>query len=200
MRAFDYFQFVFLVVFYVSFIGRTMQLMARGINPLVLGRGKSGFNAIVEKAFFAGLLLWTVEVISHALHLQFHLFPSIAYTPFWNLQYLKLLGCIVIFFGYIMFVWALVSFGHSWRIGIDKSHPGSLVTTGAFSVSRNPIFLFVDLYFLGMWLTYSNLFFLFSFVIAVAGIHYQILQEEAFLKKQYADGYPQYMRETRRYI
>jgi protein-S-isoprenylcysteine O-methyltransferase Ste14 len=36
---------------------------------------------------------------------------------------------------------SLVSFGRSFRVGIDVEHPDQLVTAGIFSVSRNPIYV-----------------------------------------------------------
>jgi protein-S-isoprenylcysteine O-methyltransferase Ste14 len=34
-----------------------------------------------------------------------------------------------------------MSFGTSFRVGIDVEHPDKLVTTGIFAVSRNPIYV-----------------------------------------------------------
>ena len=48
--------------------------------------------------------------------------------------------------GVLILILALLSFGNSWRIGIDTRTPGQLVTTGIFAFSRNPIFVFMDLY------------------------------------------------------
>lgn len=78
--------------------------------------------------------------------------------------------------------------------------PGGLITTGIFSLSRNPIFLSMDLYFLGTFLIYSNLFFLLCGIGIVFGFHFQIRQEEAFLTEKYGNSYHGYMAQVRRYI
>jgi protein-S-isoprenylcysteine O-methyltransferase Ste14 len=75
-----------------------------------------------------------------------------------------------------------------------------LITTGIFSLSRNPIFLSMNLYFLGTFLIYSNLFFLLSFVCMAFGFHYQIRHEEIFLFQEYGNSYSRYMTQVRRYI
>ena len=71
-----------------------------------------------------------------------------------------------------LFILSLISFGDSWRIGIDTRSAGDLVMTGVFSLTRNPIFLFLDVYFLGTWLIYPNLFFgVFVILTAAAALN-----------------------------
>ena len=103
-------------------------------------------------------------------------------------------------FGLSIFCLALISFGNSWRVGVDKQNSGKLVTNGIFSISRNPVFVFMDIYFLGVWLIYSNIFFLIALILVITGIHFQILQEEKFLLKQYGKEYKDYQRKVRRYL
>ncbi|MBN2077573.1 MAG: isoprenylcysteine carboxylmethyltransferase family protein [Spirochaetes bacterium] len=101
--------------------------------------------------------------------------------------------------GLILFTAALFNFGSSWRVGIDKAHAGELVTRGVFSITRNPIFLFIDLYFLGTFLVYGNIFFLVSSIIAIASSHIQILEEEKFLGAHYGSRYLDYKARVPRY-
>jgi protein-S-isoprenylcysteine O-methyltransferase Ste14 len=200
MDFFDYFQITVLFLFYLVFIGRTLQLKLKGINPFVLGIGKKGLKRLLEISFFFGLLIWTIEVIMHSFNLRFHIFSEIFYTNLFQIILLKILGIILIVLGFVIFILALISFGSSWRIGIDKQSPGQLITNGIFAVTRNPTFIFLDLYFLGTWLIYSNLFFLIFSVLVVLGLHYQILQEEKFLITQYGEEYKEYMKKVRRYF
>ena len=148
MDFYDWFQILFLILFYGAFLGRTIQLASRGIKPIVLGIGKKGFMAVLELSFFCGLTVWTVELVSIALHLDFHLFPPSLYEDMFDIWLLQVLGVVLIACGFLLFVWALKSIGDSWRVGIDRNNPGRLMTGGAFSYSRNPIFVFIDLYFL----------------------------------------------------
>jgi protein-S-isoprenylcysteine O-methyltransferase Ste14 len=113
---------------------------------------------------------------------------------------LRLLGVILVTAGFVIFVWALGSFGSSWRIGIDEKAPGDLVTGGIFSVSRNPIFLFLDLYFIGTFLMNGALILLIFAVFIVLGLHYQIMQEERFLARNYGQAYRDYCSRTGRYL
>jgi protein-S-isoprenylcysteine O-methyltransferase Ste14 len=190
---------IILGVFYSLFIGRTIMLRTRGIKPFVLGTGKKGLAATVEKLFFAGLLVWSFEIVRHSVHWNTDTLPVVD-RYFFNVPAVQITGLVIAGLGLIIFLSALISFGSSWRVGIDKENPGNLITTGIFAFSRNPIFLFIDLFFIGVFLVYSNLFFLLALVIVIAGIHYQILQEEKFLGTQYGDAYVDYRNRVRRYI
>ena len=132
--------------------------------------------------------------------MRLHRLPDVLFTDWFDVTAIDILGSVVIAVGFAVFVASLISFGSSWRIGIDKKKPGALVTTGIFSVTRNPIFLFLDLYFLGTWLICPNLFFGISALVVIAGTHWQILQEEEFLGKQYGAEYEEYARKVRRYL
>lgn len=200
MNIFNYFELSSLFLLYLLLIGRTLQLMAKGIKPFVLGKGKKGFDAVLEILFIIGLLIWSFEIISYSLQLKWHVFPEIIYIQLFNIALLKAVGVILTSAGFILFILSLISFGNSWRIGIDKKNPGKLATTGVFSITRNPIFVFIDLYFFGTWLIYSNLFFLLFSIIVTLGIHYQILEEEKFLTVQFGRDYLNYMKKVRRYI
>lgn len=201
MDFFDYYIVIALVVFYIVFIGRSIKLaLVEGTNPLVIGKGKTGFKGILEILFMVGLVIWTYEVIINAIHTDYFILPRSLFVSLFDNLILKITGCILIAFGLVIFILSLISFGKSWRVGIDKENPGSLVTTGIFSITRNPIFVFLDLYFVSTWLIYSNLFFLISSIIIIIGIHYQILKEEKFLLTKYGKEYENYKMKVRRYI
>ena len=59
--------------------------------------------------------------------------------------------------GLIFSFYSLVSFGKSFRVGIDEEHPGSLVTTGAFAISRNPIYTSFGAILIGIFLIFPKL-------------------------------------------
>ena len=197
MDFFDWFQITVLILFYTVFMGKTVFLRLKGIKPFVLGIGKRGFDALLEIFFFFGLALWSFEVISHSTNFDIHIFRDIF---LFEILSLKVFGVVIIIVGFAIFISSLVSFGSSWRVGIDRENPGGMVTGGVFSVTRNPIFLFIDLYFLGTFLIYPSPFFCIATVIVITGMHYQIIQEEKFLKKEYGDEYLEYMSSVRRYI
>jgi protein-S-isoprenylcysteine O-methyltransferase Ste14 len=200
MSFFDYFQCITLVIFLMVFIGRTLWLRQKGTKVFALGSGKKGFSALLEKSFFVFFPIWLIEVGIHSMHLNIQFLPDVLTAPILNHWIVQIVGAVAIFLGLLIFCLALISFKSSWRVGIDTTAPGDLITTGVFSVSRNPIFFAMDLYFLGTFLIYSNLFFLLSFVCMVFGFEFQIRQEEAFLTQRYGAQYKTYMAQVGRYI
>ncbi len=102
--------------------------------------------------------------------------------------------------GLSLFSWSLISFGCSFRVGIDVKHPGSLVTRGAFALSRNPIYVAFAVILTGQFLIFPTWIMLLYIPAAVWLVHRQIFREEAFMKKHYGQEYAEYCRRVRRYL
>ncbi|MDR1159818.1 MAG: isoprenylcysteine carboxylmethyltransferase family protein [Syntrophomonadaceae bacterium] len=186
--------FILLGLFWFLFLGRTVMLTTRGIRVLVLAKGKSALEKLLEIIFIPALPLWTAQTASTALGGA--LIPA---PPLWDAGVTGWVGVILCAAGLALFVSALISFGNAWRVGIDEA--GSrLVTSGAFAISRNPIFLFMDIYFFGTFLVYPTLFFMLFFVFAALGIHMQILNEEKSLLSRFGSEYVEYRQKVRRYF
>ncbi len=100
----------------------------------------------------------------------------------------------------VVMLLSLVSFGRSFRVGIDVEQPDRLVTTGIFAFSRNPIYVAFGLVLLGQFLVFPNWVPLAYLVAGAWIIHRQVLREEAFLRQHYGDEYVVYCRRVRRYI
>jgi protein-S-isoprenylcysteine O-methyltransferase Ste14 len=200
-RAFDVFQLAAMAAYLTLLIGRTVHLrLTRGIKPFALGTGKPGVPALLERIFFPALILWWAETLLYAFHSPLRIFPPPLDVLLLSAAGWKIAGSVLLLCACVLFAWALVSFGASWRVGIDAQTPGTLVTGGVFAFSRNPIFLSLDLYFLGTFLINGTAFFLLAAVLAIAGMHYQILQEEKYLLQAYGDAYRAYGGETARYV
>jgi protein-S-isoprenylcysteine O-methyltransferase Ste14 len=204
MNYFDYYQVITLIIFLLVFFGRTIWLRITGTRVFVLGSGKKGFTALLEKSFLIFFPIWLIEIGIHSLHLNIQFLPLVLVMPIFKNQIMQFAGAAVIFVSLLFFCLALISFNSSWRVGIDTVSPGDLIITGVFSVTRNPIFLSMDLYFLGTFLIYSNLFFLMCFVCIFVciglGFQFQIRQEETFLLERYGENYRKYMALVNRYI
>jgi protein-S-isoprenylcysteine O-methyltransferase Ste14 len=198
MNIIDILVIISLAIFYILFWGRTIILYKRGIKVWAIGTStKKLFEIMLENILFPALVSWTVFVILVAFHVNL---PAIISNYLINFVLLKYIGIIVCFIGLIIFLIALISIGKSWRIGIDENNSNELVTTGMFKHSRNPIFLFMDLYFTGIMLIYPNIVFIIIAVCTLIGIHLQILREEKFLLKKFGEKYIEYKKQTRRYI
>jgi protein-S-isoprenylcysteine O-methyltransferase Ste14 len=200
MNYFDFYQIITLIIFLLVFFGRTIWLRRKGTKVFVLGSGKKGVTALLEKSFLVFFPIWLIEIGIHSLHLNIQFLPLVVVKLIFKNQIIQFAGTVVIFVGLLVFSLALISFSSSWRVGIDTVSPGGLITTGVFSVTRNPIFLAMDLYFLGTFFIYSNPLFLMCFVCVALGFQFQIRQEETFLIERYGDKYRKYMAQVNRYI
>jgi protein-S-isoprenylcysteine O-methyltransferase Ste14 len=198
MKTLDIWALVSLVIFYGLFLGRTMMLHKRGVKVWVIGTsGSKPIEIALEKILFPVLFLWSVFVIITALHIKL---PEILSHYVFGNNRTKYVGVVLCYTGLIIFLLALISFGKSWRIGIDENNSNELVTSGMFKYSRNPIFLFMDLYFLGIMLIYPNIVCIAVAAGAIIGIHFQIKREEKFLEKKFGEQYREYKKQARRYL
>ena len=201
MSFFDYFQIAGAALFILIILVKTLYLrLKRNINPIAIGGGKTGLLLVVEIFAFATLLAWMIEILLYAFHSDFHIFPSPLDIQLIDSPVAKLLGVVLITLGCVLFIMAYVSFGDSWRVGFDVKSPGALVTTGVFSLTRNPIYLFLNLWFIGTFLINGRVIFLVLAILAVVVQHWQILQEEAFLTNLYGQPYRNYLARTGRYV
>ena len=110
------------------------------------------------------------------------------------------LGVVLCAVGVLILVASLVSFGKSFRIGIDVDQPGRLVTTGIFAVSRNPIYVGFFVFLVGQFLVFPNWVPLIYLVAATALFHRQVLREEGFMRQHYGQEYADYCSHVRRYV
>ncbi len=201
MTFFDYFQIASVAAFVLIIMVKTLYLrLKRNINPIAIGGGKTGLVLVIELFAFISLVVWMFEILLYALHFEFRIFPYPLNFQMIDSEIAKIAGVVLTSLGCLLFILAYVSFGDSWRVGFDVKSPGALVTTGVFSFSRNPIYLFLDLWFIGTFLINGTLIFLIFALLALVVQHWQILQEEAFLTNLYGQSYRDYLSRTGRYF
>ncbi|MCV7260470.1 isoprenylcysteine carboxyl methyltransferase [Mycobacterium shimoidei] len=102
--------------------------------------------------------------------------------------------------GLLMLILSLVSFGRSFRVGIDADNPDQLVTAGVFAFSRNPIYVGFALVLIGEFLVFPNWIPLAYLVVGCWLVHRQVLREEEFMRQHYGQQYAEYCRRVRRYL
>jgi len=198
---FDYFQVTGLAVFLFLFMGKTLYLrLGKKVNAFTLTTRNKGIQGVLEISLFVAVNVWIMEILFYSLHLDFQIFPSPLDIKLLNLFPLKILGVILLVLAFAVFVSALISLGNSWRLGIDEKNPGKLVTHGVYAISRNPVYLFFNLYFIGTFLINGTLIFLLFAIFTALNLHYQILGEERFLLKTFGAAYQNYRVGTNRYF
>jgi protein-S-isoprenylcysteine O-methyltransferase Ste14 len=110
------------------------------------------------------------------------------------------IGVGLCFTGLLVLFLSLVSFGRSFRVGIDVDQPDKLVTTGIFAISRNPIYVGFALVLVGQFLVFPKWVPLVYLAAGVLLFHRQVLREESFMRQYYDGEYAEYCRRVRRYL
>lgn len=201
-KFFSYYQIVSLGIFLILVIGKAIYVKRREkINPIKINFfSKEVRKHLFEIIMFLSVMLWTVFVLLYSIKNAFGSFKNLYEYKIVNFLPLKIIGVFFIFLGFIIFILALLNLGNSWRLGIDEKNPGRLVTSGIYSISRHPIYLFFDLYFFGTFFINGNIIFLIYSIILAAILHIQILREEKFLRKKFRHKYEMYCKSVSRYF
>lgn len=126
--------------------------------------------------------------------------PTVSRQEFFHAGVISWVGVFFCLAGLSLLLWSLVSFGQSFRVGIDTDHPDKLITTGVFAFSRNPIYVAFAFILLGQFLIFSNWILLVYIGAAIWLFHRQVLREEDYLKKHYGKEYSEYCNRVRRYF
>ena len=142
---------------------------------------------------FALFYLYTVFALAFDL-------PLVSTQEFFHSEVMSWVGVFLFFVGLILLLLSLVSFGESFRVGIDVDHFDKLVTTGVFAFSRNPIYVSFGFVLLGQFLVFPNWILLVYLVAGIWLFHRQVLREEEFMGKHYGQEYVRYCNRVRRYL
>ncbi len=127
-------------------------------------------------------------------------FPTLSRQEFFHSEIISWIGVFFCLAGLSLLLWSLISFGQSFRVGIDTEHPDKLITSGVFAFSRNPIYVAFAFILLGQFLIFSNWILLVYMGAGVWLFHRQVLREEDYLKKHYGKEYLEYCNRVRRYL
>lgn len=90
------------------------------------------------------------------------------------------------------------------RIGDDPSPnkpTSAIITTGPYSISRNPLYLFVALVYLGIGFSLGSLWIIIMFIpLIYLVLRLAIIPEEQYLESKFGDQYLDYKAAVRRWI
>jgi len=169
---------------------RTLMLRRRGVEAMNFGKMDKKDFIIPPFAIFYFYLVFAAAFG----------FPTISRQVFFHSSGIAWVGVLFCLAGLATLLWSLISFGRSFRIGIDTEHPDQLVTNGVFAFSRNPIYTAFGIILLGQFLVFPNWILLAFWVAAVWLFHRQVLREESYLKQHYGKEYLDYCSRVRRYL
>lgn len=111
-----------------------------------------------------------------------------------------LVGGVLVLAGAALALYAQVYMGRSWRIGAASGQLGSIVRTGPFAVSRNPVFVGQVMLFIGLLIALPSLIQLALTLMLIIAVHLQVRIEEQVLDRDLGADYRDYRCEVRRWI
>ncbi len=179
-----------LVLLIVTVVTRVLWLRRQGVAAMRFGKTDRTDFLIPPFALFYFYL-----VFAHAFG-----WPTVAHSVLFRSTLLAWAGVACCLVGLALMVWSVISFGRSFRVGIDTERPDRLVTTGAFGFSRNPIYTAFAFVLTGQFLVFPNWVLLIYLIAGFWLFHRQVLREEAYLKGHYGEEYAEYCKKVRRYL
>jgi protein-S-isoprenylcysteine O-methyltransferase Ste14 len=186
----EYFAVLTIVLMLGMVLTRVLLMKRKGIEAMNFGKIDKTDFLIPPFALFYFYL-----VFANTFNL-----PTVSTQEFFHSEIIPWIGVLFCLAGLLLLLWSLVSFGQSFRVGIDTDHPDKLITTGVFAFSRNPIYVAFALILLGQFLIFSNWILLVYLGAAIWLFHRQVMREEEYLKGHYGEEYSEYCNQVRRYI
>lgn len=179
-----------MATFYICYFAKMISQKRQGIDTDQLGKGKVGFAKFIEVTLKTSTyLIPAIEVMS-----------IIFYASSVN-NVFRIIGIIILAFGVVAFTVSVLQMKDNWRAGVQREEKTELVTTGIYSISRNPAFLGFDLMYIGIMLTFFNWYLCIATCIVIILFHLQIVNvEEEFLLEAFGDEYLEYRKRVCRYL
>ncbi len=179
-----------MAVFYIAYFAKQLSQRQQGIDTMILGKG--------DKPESQKKLEMTLKVATFAM-------PAVEILSIrWKLMalpaWLQWTGVGIAALGVLFFVAGMLTMKNNWRAGIPEKKETSLVTTGIYSISRNPAFVGFDLMYLGIVIAFPNAWHACAAAFTAWLFHKQIKEEETFLEKAFGEEYSDYKNNVRRYI
>lgn len=133
-----------LVIYLVLYFGAAFALPTyrvwkrTGINPVTF-RGADTAHDYIGKLFKAVMVALALAVVIYAFAPDYY--PYLLPIDWLESRALSYIGIGLLLASLAWTITAQVQMGNSWRIGIDEEKETALVQKGLFRLSRNPIFL-----------------------------------------------------------
>jgi protein-S-isoprenylcysteine O-methyltransferase Ste14 len=126
---------------------------------------------------------------------------GMAPIEYFDTRWVHVAGLVVAVAGVATTLAAQLDMGASWRVGVDNDERTTLITGGAFSLARNPIFTAMTATSLGLAAMAPNLVSLAATVVLVASIQLQVRAvEEPYLLRTHGSKFAAYAAQVGRFM
>jgi len=194
-----YILIIYLIFYFgAAFVLPTYRVWKKtGVNPVTF-RGADTAHDYIGKLFKIVMAVLTLAVIIYAFAPE--LYPNLLPIVWLENKTIQFVGIGLLVLSLSWTILAQIQMGNSWRIGIDEEKETALVQKGLFSLSRNPIFLRMQITLLGFFLVIPNALTILILVLGFVLIQIQVRLEEEFLAKTRGADYEEYRRKVRRWL
>ncbi len=181
----------FVVVFVVRSVVQKRTTGDSGIRPGAFAPDAS----LIER--FAYLLL----IVAFAGAIAAPVAAMAGLDPLTASNLIPIVGLVVAIVGIAATYMAQLGMGSEWRIGVDRDEVTGLVTSGVFSLVRNPIFTAMMFTAVGFATMVPNLIAFAAVICLVVAIELQVrLVEEPHLLRIHGDTYRDYTATVGRFV
>jgi steroid 5-alpha reductase family enzyme len=177
--------------------------LAFGVRTLIALRrtGDTGFRGLsgtpLTLEWWAGVLF----AIALAVGLMAPIADLAGLPPLVDDPRVDLAGTLVAVVGIALTLAAQLSMGDAWRIGVDEGERTGLVTRGAFSCARNPIFTAMATTAIGLAAMVPNVVAVVGVVALAVALELQVRGvEEPYLRRVHGSEYEAYAAEVGRFV
>ncbi len=180
-------------------------LLAFGLRSLIQLRrtGDSGFKGLGGRP---GSLEWVAGVL-FTVSLAIGVAAPVAALAgldeigFLDQSWIAWAGLVVASVGVVLTLAAQLSMGNSWRIGVDETERTELVTEGAFTIVRNPIFSAMGFTAVGLAAMVPNVIAVIGLVTMAIAVELQVRRvEEPYLGAVHGQPYLDYRGRVGRFV
>ena len=160
MRCLNFYPLISFLIFGLMITGRIIFLKKMKVSAISKVKKSLFTKYILYPIFLLILFLLIFELTKPAFQISTSILPGSVSNNLMDSIFLKLAGAFLITIALLLLGLTLLSFNQSLRFGMDSNNPGKLITKGIFSISRNPFFVSIEIYFSGIALLQPNLFLL----------------------------------------
>jgi protein-S-isoprenylcysteine O-methyltransferase Ste14 len=188
------------VIFYYGFL--------IGVRAYLLYR-KTGVNAFLNKAH-TGIAVFTENlavintILISVIAFNFALLPNnyIYLVPihYFETSALGTAGLLLSSIGLLIAFIAQLQMGGAWRFGLHRDVSQTLVKSGLFKLSRNPIYVGLMISYLGFFLMMPNAVSLCFLILSAVTLKMKVLLEESFLERIHREEFNTYKAQVRRWL
>jgi protein-S-isoprenylcysteine O-methyltransferase Ste14 len=193
-----YLQLSLLTLFTLVLTIRYIVSLAKGQRPvLLLKKDKTAKERLVLAIPVTSVAVTALLILRQTFTPHIGTFLAAGFRlPVW----LQWTGFVISGLSFVLLISAYWSLGNNWRVGTGDEHVEKLVNTGVFHYTRNPVYLFFNLYLTGLFLLNGHFIMLALLFLVMVTLHLLIAEEEAFLERRFGIIYQQYKKKTPRYF